>query len=164
MIHAAPTPAFAESVRLLLALHELFVAGEDQSPSADLVRAAMEPSWYDMTEDEQGAIDQLSADLYTLGDRGVAPRPADEVSAAFDRARADSDLATLLVLLQDHPGLAPPAERARLRAEAWAALGVPSAAALFLEDARRAEAPAVLRRRAHHRFPHLAMRAAPVAM
>lgn len=132
------TPAFIESVRLLLGLHELFVRGQDQGPEASTIRDAMERPWYDMTDDEQRHVEQLSADLYTIGERIVEPRPQAERCASFERAIADHDWDAVLVLLQEHPGLASPAERARLRGEAWRALGVPEAARAFFEDANLA--------------------------
>lgn len=156
------TPAFVESVRLLLDLHELFVRGRGQGPDASTLREAMETPWYDMTDEEQGRVEQLSADLYTLGERIVEPRPQAEMCVALERAVAAHDWETALVLLQDHPGLAVPAERARLRGEAWRALGVPEAAAAFFEDANlasRVAAPsprrAVTEAPGRRRFPGL---------
>lgn len=151
------TAAFVESVRLLLELHELFARDLDESPEADAVRDAMDRPWYDMTDDEQGRIRQLSADLYTIGDRSVETRPDDELWTALGRAHAARGWTTVLVLLQEHPGFAPPAERARLRGQAWAALGVPEAAVLFLEDAVRATSPAAPPREEglRRRFPRL---------
>jgi hypothetical protein len=150
------TAAFIESVRLHLELHALFTGGLDESLEADAVRDAMDQPWYDMTDDEQGRIRQLSADLYTIGDRSVGADPGDDLRAALGRARAAGDAETVLSLLQEHAGLAPPAERSRLRGEAWTALGVPQAASMFIEDAiRAASPPAPPREGVRPRFPRL---------
>jgi hypothetical protein len=136
-----PTASFVESVRLLLALHELFLRGQDQSSEANALRNSMEQPWYGMTDAEQSLVEQLSADLYTIGDRSVEARPGDDLWAALGPACAAGEWVGVLVLLQEHPGLCIPAERARLRGKAWLALGVPNAAVLFIEDALRASIP-----------------------
>lgn len=151
-----PNAAFVESVRMLLGLHALFVAGRSESPEAHAVRAAMERPWYAMTDDEQRRVEQLSADLYTLGERSTEARPAKDVCDAFARAQIAEDWDAVLALLLEHPGLAPPAERAALRGRAWAALGAPEAAAEFDDDAKRARRVDFGRLRADpaaHRFP-----------
>jgi hypothetical protein len=132
------TPAFFVSVRLLLDLHELFLRGEAQGPEANAVRDTMERPWYDMTDDQQRRVEQLSADLYTIGERTEGEPPGDDLRTSFDDAIGAEDWENVLTLLQEHPGLALPAKRSRLRAQAWEALGVPEAAAAFSEDARRA--------------------------
>jgi hypothetical protein len=150
------TAAFVESVRLLLELQTLFTGGLDESLEADAVRDAMDQPWYDMTDDEQGLLRQLSADLYTIGDRSFEARPSDDLWTALGRARAAGDWTTVLALLQEHPGLAPPAERARLRGEAWATLGVLEAAVLFMQDALcAASPPAPPHDEMRSRFPRL---------
>jgi len=130
-----PSADFAESIRLLLALHELFVRGQDASSEADAIRDAMDQPWYGMSDTEQHLVEQLSADLYTIGDRSIAARPCGDRWTAFGRARAAGEWMEALVLLQEHPGLAPPVQRALLRAEAWRSLGVVDASILFLNDA-----------------------------
>jgi hypothetical protein len=138
---ATKTAAFVESTHLLMALHRLFLEQKDESSEADELRDTMEAPWYAMTEEEQRRIRQLSADLYTIGDRTLAaPPPGPEPSAALGRALDAGDWDAVLALLQEHPGLAPPAERAHLRAMAWAGLAVPIAAVAFHEDALRASA------------------------
>jgi len=135
------TTAFAESVRLLLELHRLYEGGNEESPEADVIRDAMDSPWYEMTEDEQRRIRQLSADLYTIGERHLDPPPPAAVTASFERARAGADWMGLLSLLQEHPGLADPKQRSYLRSTAWAALSAPMAAVLFLADASRMASP-----------------------
>jgi hypothetical protein len=137
----APTAAFVKSVRLLLALHEFFVRAQAQSPEANAIRDSMEQPWYGMSDHEQHLVEQLSADLYTIGDRSVEARPGDDLWTVLGRACAAGEWMKVLVLLQEHPGLSSPAERAHLRGEAWLALGVPEAAILFIEDALRASTP-----------------------
>jgi len=131
--------AFVETVCLLLELHVLFRDGRDESPEADLIRDAMDRHWYEMTEAEKKRLRQLSADLYTIGDRKVEVFHADPWSD-LGRARAAGDWMNVLFLLQEHPELCSPAARAKLRGEAWSELGVPEAANLFFQDALAASA------------------------
>jgi hypothetical protein len=132
-----------------LALHEFFVRAQDQSPEANAIRDSMEQPWYGMSDHEQHLVEQLPADLYTIGDRSVEARPGDDLWTELERARAAGEWMKVLMLLQEHPGLSPPAERARLRGAAWLALGVLEAAVLFIEDALRASTPPAL----SHRTP-----------
>lgn len=73
-----------------------------------------------------------------IDERNDGEPPRDDLRKSFDDSLVAEDWEKVLALLQEHPGLAVPAKRSRLRSQAWEALGVPEAAAAFSEDARRA--------------------------
>src|SRR4051794_78159 len=58
--------AYQSVVRGLLQLHRLSMAGLNDCPEADLIRAAMEKSWECLTESERARLAGLSADLDSI--------------------------------------------------------------------------------------------------
>src|ERR1043166_485200 len=78
------SPAFDESVRLLLELHDLMSAGNSSTSEADERRSRMERPWYEMNEEEQELFEGLSTDLYSIGQpRIVKGLVADMQAAEF---------------------------------------------------------------------------------
>lgn len=56
--------SFNEYKRLLLKLHELFVAGKSQTTEANRIRYEMEIPERELTTEEQEYLNELSGDLY----------------------------------------------------------------------------------------------------
>ncbi len=70
------TTPYAESLRGLLRLHELEVAGESESDQAEAVRDSLEGPWRLLTDTEKERITGLSEDLYrNLEAREIYPDP-----------------------------------------------------------------------------------------
>ncbi len=127
---------FLEYVRLLVELRALIREGVDESDRGEAVREAMDKPWNSLTDDEKTSARQLAADLDTLGDRNFAAESDANPTQSLERARDAREWMTLLRLLQESTMQhISPAIRARLRGDAWFALGVPVAACLFYQDA-----------------------------
>lgn len=137
------SPAFTEYARLLVDLHRLFQRGEDDGPEGDRILDAMDGPWRSMADHEQKLARKLSAHLYSVGDRSTGAPPVQEVKTAFASALDQGRWVEVLDLLRDHPGLAPPGERALLRGRAWDALGAGDAAREFHRDAEACAADPV---------------------
>ncbi len=65
--------AYAESLRGLLRLHKLEVAGESESDQADAVRDTLEGPWHLLSDVEKKRITGLSEDLRLI----TQPSPID---------------------------------------------------------------------------------------
>jgi hypothetical protein len=61
-------PAYREAICGLLRLHELFEAGQDESPEADAIRDRLERPWHALSGVEKERVTGLSEDLYSLVD------------------------------------------------------------------------------------------------
>jgi hypothetical protein len=130
--------SYCESIRLLRQLARLAEDGQSQSPEAQRIRAAMEASWYGMSEEEQNLVDGLSADLWTLTEEDpLGPTPSDEGRRALQQAWAAARWQEVSALLRDCPRLAVGVEGALLRAQCWLALGEEEIAAEFTQHAAR---------------------------
>lgn len=129
---------FLEYVRLLIQLHKLIQEGRDESEEGEAIRDEMDGPGNRLTEEEKNSIHQLSADLDAIGDRDVAEKRDATIGEHVTNAIKSNDWMTLLNLLQEHALHVSPATRARLRGDAWLALGLPVAACLFYQDAIRA--------------------------
>lgn len=130
--------ALSEYVSLLLQLHALIREDRDEPEQTDVIRDAMDGPWHALTEEEKSLVRRLSADLNNIGNRDVAEKRDTAVLEHIEAALKASDWMTLLDVLQQHALHISPAARARLRGDAWFALGVPGAACLFYQDALRA--------------------------
>ena len=130
--------AFQESVRWLLALHDVMSAGRSESPEAEDLRTRMEKPWYAMADEEQELIDGLSADLYTIGQpRAVSTLVADQDTAEFERLINEKSWASALEFLRDHEAQLPPDDVACIRGICWASLDQPAVADRFFLEALR---------------------------
>jgi hypothetical protein len=54
---------YTEHVSLLLSLHKLAAAGNDDSAAADALRDQMDLSWQQLTPDQRASVRGLSSDL-----------------------------------------------------------------------------------------------------
>src|SRR5205823_13146511 len=61
-----PTSGAEPYARLLLRLHDLTLAGQEENPEADELRDEMTWHWYRMSAREQDLLTGLSADLNVL--------------------------------------------------------------------------------------------------
>ena len=134
------TSAFQESVRLLLHLHKLTVAGGDESKEADDIRDRMDAPWHAMTEAEQKTIRNLSADLYTITEplsdtEPLRPEFKSQINDALEQQRYAE---ALHLIRQNAPQLDEHAG-AFLRGICWSGLALPSAAAEFFLHAERVQ-------------------------
>src|SRR5260370_1197618 len=66
-------PAYVQSIRGLLRLHELAQSGQDESPEADAIRDSLERPWYELSEVEKKRIAGLSEDLYAISEPPSQP-------------------------------------------------------------------------------------------
>ena len=124
----------------LIRLHELRVAGLNDSDDAELVRDGMDGPWAAMSPAERDLVGGLSADLYMLDGREVR-EPADGPDGvdALDRQRgllyAAGRWAEFLRLLRRGPTNVQPSYIAYCRHRAYEGLGLQSAAMQFVESA-----------------------------
>ena len=134
----------AESyARLLLRLHELSLAGREESPEADALRDEMTWHWYRMSAREQDLLTGLSADLNDLeagGARSVDASP-DEVADYRARARVvyeSGDGQQMLEFLRKpYPKSLPAGAVPFLQARVWQKLGYSQVAIVFIRETAR---------------------------
>ena len=62
------TDPMKRSLALLFRLHALTIEGQDEGPEAEAIRDHMEEPWYKMTEVEQEAVGNVSAQLWAITD------------------------------------------------------------------------------------------------
>jgi hypothetical protein len=130
--------AFQESVRWLLALHDVMSAGRSESSEANELRVRREKPWYQMVDAEQELIDGLSADLYTIGQpREISNLVADRDAAKFEQLINEKNWVSALEFLRSHESQLPPDDVACIRGICWASLGQPTVADRFFLDALR---------------------------
>jgi tetratricopeptide (TPR) repeat protein len=131
--------AFQESVELLLRLHQLTLAGKDESKEADDIRDEMAVPWHAMSEAERRTVRELSADLYTIADppKGTEAHEWSEFRVQINEALDQERYAEALSLLRRNPAHLDFSAGAFLRGICWSGMGLDSAAAEFFLDAER---------------------------
>jgi tetratricopeptide (TPR) repeat protein len=131
---------FDQSARLMLRLHELMVAGKDESEDGQQVRDEMDYPWYQLSQEEQDVIGGLSADLYTIGEDQRSPS-ADDVSSAVVQEVTDlydrKNWSGLLDFMREKQASLPRADVAYYRGICWQHLRQPAIFAEFLTEAVR---------------------------
>ena len=123
-----------------LRLHQLTVAGRDESPEADAVRDSLDLPWRLLTEADREQVQGLSADLFEINDPieaahlEMSPEAQHHLAEAVEaKQRGEWDRA--LALLRRWKKHLTPAILSKLRAEIWSAAGHPDVGAVFLEHA-----------------------------
>ncbi len=133
--------AFQESVTLLLRLHRMTLAGQDQTKEADALRDEMEAPWYCMSAGDRIRVDELSADLYSIGHGLTAPAnsPSTPADLADDirELSENNDWDGILKRIRELESSLDPRDNAYARGICWAHLGMPSVAVEFLIEASR---------------------------
>jgi tetratricopeptide (TPR) repeat protein len=128
---------YREYVRLLIALHQLFLRGEAESEAADQIRDQMDEPWKHLKEDEIKRVRGMSADLYSLEEDAPLQHPqvATNADDAFWRALQDArnaeDYELALKLMREQPQNIDAAKAAVLRAICYERLGDAEIAVLF---------------------------------
>jgi tetratricopeptide (TPR) repeat protein len=135
--------AAEEYARLLLRLHELALAGEDEGSEADAIRDEMTSYWYRMSATEQDRLTGLSADLAALEDGPAqgAATPRDNLERYRERARqayesGDPDL-QLSFLRESRPDGIPADAVPFMQSRVWERLGLTDLATFFMKEAER---------------------------
>lgn len=132
------TPAFQESVRLMVRLHYAMTNGDPDGPEADAIRDCMESPWYAMTASEQELVGGLSEDLYTIGsDRPCVGDDLGAINSQLAESLAAQSIDEGIVFLRQHQLELPSEQVAALRGMFWARLRQPEAARAFFEEAAR---------------------------
>ena len=136
-------PDYVQSVQGLRRLHALTVAGKDDDPEADAVRASLEHPWARLSEPERRRIAGLSEDLYTLSEPAPAALPMNpeaqrKLVEAFEARQAGRWDEALELLRRWGPHV-DPALVSYLRGSVWMDAGDHATAALFLRHAARLE-------------------------
>lgn len=138
------SPSYQATMSGLLRMHQLSLAGQEESEAADVVREAMCEPWEGLSKVEKERFTGLSKDLYEISDGRVQPsepmNPQAQgklVEAYEARGRGDWDKA--LDLLRQWGKHIPPALVSYVRGTIWQGAGEPAAAAAFFEHASRLE-------------------------
>jgi tetratricopeptide (TPR) repeat protein len=135
---AATASAFSESVALLLQLHDLMSRGQGESREAYELRADMERPWHAMNDHERTLVEDLSADLFSLGqDRTSAPADTTGVVSAIEGAARRGEYRRALDVLRENEGSLSPDYVGHWRGVCWADLGQLAVARLFFGEAIR---------------------------
>src|SRR6266566_503651 len=134
-------PSYLAMVRGTRELHQLSVAGKEDSPEADALRDATDGPWEALAEIERNRVGNLSEDLYSLDEPPPAAQPMNpqaqaKLNEAFEaRQRGEWDRA--LDLLRRWRAHIDPALVSYLRGSIWLDAGDPATAALFFEHATK---------------------------
>jgi hypothetical protein len=130
-------PAYREAICGLLRLHELFEAGQDESPEADAIRDRLERPWNVLSDVEKERITGLSEDLYSLLDPARERLPmSPEVERGLSDAIAARDAGDpdhALTLLRHWAKHLDPLKLVYERGRAWEEAGEGEIATLFYE-------------------------------
>jgi hypothetical protein len=131
-------PYFVRYVRQLIKLHALIAQGKGDEEEADRLRDEMEEPWRHLSSEEIALLDDLSADLYTVGESDLrVDRSPKKVVEEFKTASERGDWKGVLALVRKYEGTISAAEATGLRGMAWARLGLPEAAIPFFQEAMR---------------------------
>jgi hypothetical protein len=126
-------------VRAIRELHQLNLAGLNESPEADAVRDAADSAWAALTESERQRASGLSEDLYSISDPPRESPAGSQFQTSFNEAleaRRRGEWDRALQLLREANGCAAPALVSDLRGAIWLEAGDAETAALFFEHAR----------------------------
>jgi tetratricopeptide (TPR) repeat protein len=122
-------------------LHQLAIAGKEDSPEADAIRDATDLPWEALSEVERERVGSLSEDLYSLAETPAAIPPMNphvqaEQNEAFEAIhRGEWDRS--LELLRRLASFLAPDLLSFLRGKIWLEAGDIETAVLFLEHASR---------------------------
>ena len=136
-------PNYLAMVRGTRELHQLLIAGKDDSPEADAIRDATDGPWQALSEVERNRVRSLSEDLYSLVEpppsaQPMTPQAQAKLLEAFEaRQRGDWDRA--LDLLRRWRAHIDPSLVSYLRGSIWLEAGDPETAALFYGHAYKLE-------------------------
>jgi tetratricopeptide (TPR) repeat protein len=136
-------PNYLAMVRGTRELHQLLIAGKDDSPEAEAIRDATDGPWQGLSEVERNRVRNLSEDLYSLVEPPPSPQPMTaeaqaKLLEAFEaRQRGEWDKA--LDLLGQWRAHIDPSLVSYLRGSTWLAAGDPETAALFYAHAHQLE-------------------------
>lgn len=136
-------PNYLAMVRGTRELHQLLMAGKDDSPEADAIRDATDAPWQALSEVERNRVRKLSEDLYSLAEppppaQPMNPQAQAKLLEAFEaRQRGDWDRA--LDLLRRWRTHIDPSLVSYLRGSMWLEAGDPETAALFYGHAYKLE-------------------------
>src|SRR5437870_4028437 len=128
-------PNYRAYVRGVRELHQLCVAGNEDSPEADAIRDATDGPWEALSEVERERVGNLSEDLYSLVEPPPAPQPMNpqaeaKLSEAFEaRQRGEWDRA--LELLRRWAAFLAPDVVSFFRGRIWLDAGDTETAVLF---------------------------------
>jgi tetratricopeptide (TPR) repeat protein len=134
---------YLESIRGLHQLHALTVAGKDEGPEADMVRARLEGPWWRLSDVQKKRITGLSEDLYSISEPPTEAEPMNpqaqrKLVEALD-ARQAKDWDKALDLLRRWGRYLEPALLSYLRGTIWMQAGDYSTATLFFQHAAERE-------------------------
>jgi tetratricopeptide (TPR) repeat protein len=132
---------YEESIRGLRLLHELELAGTDQSEDADALRARLERPWLSLPEVQKKRLEGLSEDLYSIGGEiaeRLPPNPQSQRSlvSALESAHA-GDWDKALEMLRGCRQYLDPDVLSYLRGTIWFGAGDSATAALFFGHAAK---------------------------
>jgi len=134
------SPSYQAEMSALLRMHQLSLAGKDESDEADLVRESAYDYWHDLSKVEKDRLTGLSKDLYEISDGpGDPPEPMNPQARAklveVYEAREHGDWDRALELLRRWGKHIPPALISYLRGTIWRSAGEPATAAVFFGHA-----------------------------
>lgn len=131
-------PHYVESVRGLLRLHELEVAGESESDRADTVRDTLEGPWHLLSDVEKKRITGLSEDLYSITSptetKQIDSQAQGKLVEVFE-AGESGEWDKALELLRRWREHIEPAICSYLRGAVWMAAGDSATASVFYRHA-----------------------------
>lgn len=138
------SPSYQAEMSALLRMHQLSLAGQEESEEADMVRESACDYWDDLSKVEKDRLTGLSKDLYEISDGPVqSPEPMNPQALAklgeTYEARERGDWDKALELLRQGGKQIPAALVSYLRGRIWQDAGEPKTAAVFLEHAAQLE-------------------------
>jgi hypothetical protein len=134
-------PSYEATMSGLLRLHQLSIAGLEESEEANRVREFMCEPWEDLSKVEKERFTGLSKDLYEISDdTGQPPIPIDPLQTQAKlleifEARERGDWDTSLELLREWGKHISPSLVSYLRGTIWRYFGEPLTAVVFFEHA-----------------------------
>jgi tetratricopeptide (TPR) repeat protein len=133
-----PSPAFRDSVRFMLELHQEMTSGDPDGEGADSIRDRMDQPWYAMSDTEKELVGGLSEDLYSIGrNRTSVPEESTNLGPVLEPATRAHDWGQVLRLLRQNENQLSPADVAVMRAVCWGNLGQHEVAVEFFKEAVR---------------------------
>jgi tetratricopeptide (TPR) repeat protein len=125
----------------LLRMHELFLAGMQNSSDAEAVRDATDEPWNELSDDERENIQGLSQDLYEV--EGVdskttihlSPLELEQKVVDAIKARDDGQLERALAILRQCNSYKPASKISYIRGTIWSKKNESKTAALFFQHA-----------------------------
>ncbi len=133
------TADFLAMVQGIRELHHLAVAGNDDSPEADVIRDGTDKPWEALSEAERNRVRGLSEDLYSLVEPPQERQPTTaEAEANFkylSEAMEHGEWDKSLELLRQCQMHLDPAQVSQLRGKIWLDAGDRETASLFFKHA-----------------------------